>query len=371
MRFARPLRLLALLAAALMLFACDSAPSGTPTAAGVPPTSAPTLAPATETPTAVPVAATAPATAPTAAPPTRAPTTVLPASTSAFTTVATTVPPTPARPLTIGGPGIGDGQFSKPSGIAVTADAVYVADSDAARIQKFTLGGQFVWKAGTLGAEPGQLNAPGGIVVYNNLLYVADARNRRVSLFRADSGAFVRTIGVGGSDFDQLQSPSAVALDAEGKLFVADRSNFRVQVYDREEKPLRMSGSGGGKEGQFGELGSNGVAISAANTLYATDTANDRIMTFEFSGKYLSIFGGAGNTPGKLRRPLGLTIDKQGRLVVADTGNQRLSIFGADGSFIAVRQSPELEEPMYVATGPDGALYVTDSKRARVVILAP
>jgi len=215
------------------------------------------------------------------------------------------------------------------------------------------------------------LNAPGGIVVFNNLVYVADGRNQRVSVFRADTGAFVRTIGMGGNDLDQLQFAAAVALDGEGKLFVADRSNFRVQVYGRDENPLRMSGSGGGKEGQFGELGPNGLAVSAANTLYVSDTANDRMMVFEFSGKYLSLFGGNGSAPGKLRRPLGVTIDRQGRIVVADAGNQRISIFGADGSFIAVRQSPELEEPAYVAAGPDNALYVTDSKRGRVVVLAP
>src|SRR5262249_44031229 len=143
------------------------------------------------------------------------------------------------------------------------------------------------------------------------------------------------------------------------KIFVGDRGNFRVQVYDRNEAPLRMVGSGGGREGQFGPLGAGGVVVDSADLLYASDTSNDRILVFDFRGKYFRAFGGSGSEPGKLRQPNGLAVDRLGRILVADTRNKRVAIFNADGTFVENKGVGELAEPTHVATDASGALYVT------------
>jgi sugar lactone lactonase YvrE len=265
--------------------------------------------------------------------------------------------------------GAGDGEFNNPTGIVVTADMIYVADRDNHRIQKFTRQGAFLWKVGTQGSGNGQLNMPYGVAVYNNNLYVADRDNRRVAVFNATSGAWVKSIGVGGTDVNQLLAPTAIAFDAIGKMFVSDRANKRVQVYERDENPLRMVGNGGGKPEEFGAFGAGGAVVDTKDSIYASDTSNDRIMMFDFSGKFVKAFGGTGNGPGKLQVPLGVTVDRTGRILVADSGNKRVASFNPDGSFVENKASPDLEAPAYIAVSPDGMIYVTDTKNHRVVVV--
>ena len=62
-------------------------------------------------------------------------------------------------------------------------------------MQRFTLKGEFVWKAGSPGSNHGQLSVPSGIAVVNKLLYVADTGNKRISVFNADTGSFVPVFG--------------------------------------------------------------------------------------------------------------------------------------------------------------------------------
>jgi outer membrane protein assembly factor BamB len=296
--------------------------------------------------------------------------------TAAITTAATTTPtvvvrPTatpPARVFTFGKLGTGNGELSNPTGIAVSSEGIFVVERDNNRVQRFTLQGQFVWKAGTGGNGTAQLSSPSGAALFNNLVYVADTNNGRVAIF-STNGAFVRNIGVSGDDVNQLRAPVGVALDAVGKLFVADRANRRAQVYETDDEPLRMSGAGTGQEGTFGAFGAGGVIVDAKDSLYASDTSNDRILAFDFRGKYLFAFGGTGSENGKLLKPLGLALDKNGRILVADSGNRRIAIFAPDGKFIENKTADELGEPSAVAVDANDVMYVTDSKNHRVVVI--
>jgi len=91
--------------------------------------------------------------------------------------------PTPLpRVIAFGHYGSASGELAAPSGVAVTSDAVFVAERDNHRVQRFTLQGQFVWQAGSAGSAPGQLSSPTGIAAFNGLLYVADTNNHRIQV---------------------------------------------------------------------------------------------------------------------------------------------------------------------------------------------
>ena len=114
-------------------------------------------------------------------------------------------------------------------------------------------------KAGVAGAAAGQLNIPIALVFdAAGTLYVADGPNNRISAFNAQ-GAFQRAfgfdvdpgggagfevcttscqIGVAGGGVGQLSSPGGVAVDCRGAVYVADRSNGRVQRYGEPGTPL-------------------------------------------------------------------------------------------------------------------------------------
>jgi sugar lactone lactonase YvrE len=294
--------------------------------------------------------------------PTSAPTAVPTATTRPASTT------TPA-PHTIGRGGAGNGEFAYPTGIVVTANAIYVADRDNGRVQRLTLQGEFVWKTGTPGSSLGQLSVPSGIAVFNKILYVADTGNKRVSVFNAETGAFVRVFGEQGTDYNQLAGPYGIALDSAGHVFVSDKGNFRIQVYDTNDSPLRMSGSGGGAQGNFSGVGPAGIVVDTNDTLFVADTSRDLIDMFDVRGKYIGLFGGSGTSPGRLKAPVGVAVDKQGRIIVADRDNMRVSIFGPDGRFIGVKLAGETAEPTFVAVDAAGVIYVTDVKNNRVVIL--
>jgi len=81
--------------------------------------------------------------------------------------------------------GTGDGQFNKPTGIAIASDgSAYVVDMSNNRIQYFTPTGTFIGKWGSQGSGDGQFIYPSGIAIApNGYLYVADSYNHRVQYF--------------------------------------------------------------------------------------------------------------------------------------------------------------------------------------------
>tara|TARA_B100000929_G_scaffold111178_1_gene88075 strand:- start:482 stop:1477 length:996 start_codon:yes stop_codon:yes gene_type:complete len=134
---------------------------------------------------------------------------------------------------TMGGPGNGEIQFDRPSGITLDSNNnVYIADTLNHRIQKFSPDLEFTQSWGEFGDAHGLLNAPWGICTDNdNFIYVSDHKNHRVQKFDSD-GVFIMSIGEFGSSASNLDHPSDVSVDQSGDIYVADWVNNRVQIYD-------------------------------------------------------------------------------------------------------------------------------------------
>jgi len=113
--------------------------------------------------------------------------------------------------------GIGGVRFD--SGIALDASGnIYVADSVAHRIAKYTPAGDLGWVSGRLGEAPGEFKAPTGIAVDQaGSLYVADAGNRRVQKLDSD-GDFISGRSTSAEGY-----PSWIAVDEKDRLYVLDR----------------------------------------------------------------------------------------------------------------------------------------------------
>ena len=79
--------------------------------------------------------------------------------------------------------GAGDGEFNRPSGLALTHDDALGSDTRNHRIQKFTLDGKYLGQFGSFGNGPGQLNMPWGLGLdTDGNVYVADWRNSHVAI---------------------------------------------------------------------------------------------------------------------------------------------------------------------------------------------
>ncbi len=190
-------------------------------------------------------------------------------------------------------------------------------------------------------------------------------------------------LGAAGTEPGQFQSPRAVAVAADGSLYVVDSMNDRIQHLSQDGKVLQVWGTradtsqGEAPGGTFNEPW--GIAVAPDGSVYVADTWNYRIQKFTAEGKFVSMwgfFGQAADAPEAFYGPRGVAVDTQGRVYVADTGNKRIVVFGPDGEYITQFGTPgmglgQLDEPVAVALDAAGNVYVTDTWNQRVQVFAP
>lgn len=240
-----------------------------------------------------------------------------------------------------GGNGDAQGQFASPYGIAVSSSGwVYVADSDNHRIQVFDADGVFQAEFGAYGTGDGAFRSPRGIDFdTTGALYVVDSLNDRVQKFTVNETnktfTFTSKFGASGTGDGQFVQPYDLAVDrANGKVYVADTLNHRLQVFTTAGAFVKVIGTGRGSGlGQFNYP--SGVAVDSAGNLYVADTYNNRVVKYSASGSPMAFYGGAGTGNGQFSSPRGVDINSQGDIIVADTGNHRIQKLAAGGSFLA------------------------------------
>jgi DNA-binding beta-propeller fold protein YncE len=236
----------------------------------------------------------------------------------------------------------GSGQFplSQPVGVAFDDQArLFVSDSYQGLVVVFSPQGTPVAAFGK-----GVLARPGGMAVdiTRHRIYVTDAKLNRVFVFDTSSFAQVRTIGAEtagtGKEFPGgvFSGVSNVAVDAEGRVYVTDTFNCRIQVFDADGAFLRSLGSQGTRPGSF--IRPKGIAIDREGHLYVADAAFNNFQVLNPDGKPLMFVGAAGEQPGQFVLPTGMAIDSQDRIYVTEQGldGGRLQIF----QYLAQTQAP-------------------------------
>jgi sugar lactone lactonase YvrE len=147
----------------------------------------------------------------------------------------------------------GGGMLLFPHGIYVDREGnVWVTDGQGKdgkghQVFKFSPDGKVLMtlgKAGVAGDGPDTFNQPSDVIVAaNGDIFVADGHggntNARVVKFSKD-GKFVKTWGKKGTAPGEFDTPHALAFDSKGRLFVGDRGNNRIQIFDQHGKFLEQ-----------------------------------------------------------------------------------------------------------------------------------
>ncbi len=123
-----------------------------------------------------------------------------------------------------------------------------------------------------------------------------------------------------------------------------------------------------------GELDSPvGIAVDGNGNILVADTNNGRIEKFSPTGNFLTSLGSKGTGQGQLGAPNGIAIDRPGNIYVADASNHRVQKLAPDGTFIAEWKGPDagFYGPRRIAIGPDDSIYVVDQGRTRIVKFRP
>jgi uncharacterized protein (TIGR03663 family) len=249
-----------------------------------------------------------------------------------------------------------------------------------------------VW--GEVGTGPGQFNHPRGVAVGpDGNVYVVDSDNHRVQVFDAE-GTFLHqwgsncnlATGLGCLDPDdsgpletgdgQFQEPWGIAVGADGRVYVADTWNHRIQVFDADGTFLTKWGTYGQTEdASWLFYGPRDVAVDAAGQVFVTDTGNKRVMVFDPNGTYLAQWGRGGAEPGQFEEPVGIAVDATGMVYVADTWNQRVQVFDSQGTFlrqwtVEAWYGESVVNKPYLALDGQGRVYVTDPEGYRVAVFS-
>jgi DNA-binding beta-propeller fold protein YncE len=142
--------------------------------------------------------------------------------------------------------------------------------------------------------------------------------NSRVAEF-TKAGQYVKQWGAKGTGDSEFNIVHDVVLDSRGRLYVADRENMRIQIFDQEGKFL-------GKWTGFGAAW--GLAYAASeNAIYVADGRNDRVVKLNMEGQVIGTLGEHGTTPGKFHYPHSIALDRTGAIYVAEVRNWRVQKF--------------------------------------------
>jgi sugar lactone lactonase YvrE len=263
-----------------------------------------------------------------------------------------------------GGPATEASLFS-PSGLSLDGSGnLYIADRRNHRIRKVTVAtGTITTVAGT--GTPGPAG-DGGAATAASLtfpvdvaldgsgnLYIADRSNARIRKVIAATGIIATVAGIGTPGFSgdggpataaSLNSPTGVALDGSGDLFIADSSNNRIRKV-AGSTGIITTVAGNGTRGFSGDGGPSTaaslndpdyVALDETGNLYIADTGNNRIRKVSAATGTITTVAGNGvegfsgdrgpATEASLGLPGGLAVDGSGSLYFADTNNQRIRV---------------------------------------------
>ena len=248
-------------------------------------------------------------------------------------------------------------QFSSPNAVALDSKGnLYIADTGNQRIRMIsgstvtTIAG-----TGTVGYSPdgttataATLNSPSGLAFDSKgNLYIADTGN---NVIRKIAGSTITTVagiqgqggGYGGdlgpATSANLNGPTAIAFDSGGNLYIADNGSSLVRKVDTATVPIITSYLGSGATDK--RLSSpNGLWFDAGGALYIADSGNQRVAKYvaptlsNFAGNLTAGFKGDGGPAisAQLNKPVGVTVDAAGNIYVTDTNNSRIRKITADG----------------------------------------
>ena len=300
--------------------------------------------------------------------------------------------------------GVGTGANS--STITVTTSAPVVV---ATPLIVTTLAGQPLTRGSIDGTgSAARFYYPSGVAADSaGNIYLADTDNHTIRKIVASTGAVTTFAGQAGSSGSadgtgsaaRFNSPSGVAVDGAGNVYVADTLNNTLRRVSAAGAVSTLAGQAGvsgsvdgtGTAARF--FGPQGIAIDAGSNLYLADTNNHTIRKFVPSTGVVTTLAGLSGISGstddlgsaaRFNYPSGVTVDGAGNLYVADTDNHTIRAIsssgqvttlaglagfsgGADGTGSAAR----FNSPSDIAVDSAGNVYVADTENSTIRQVVP
>jgi sugar lactone lactonase YvrE len=217
------------------------------------------------------------------------------------------------------------GSLSRPYGLFVdNNDRLYITDSGAYRVTIIDLRSSVVKNIFRAGKTA--LLSPIGVVALDEKIFISDSLLKKVFIVNSDGDL----IGEFAGNFER---PTSMALDRERRLvYVSDTPAHTIYRYDTEGKRLGSVGVSGTKEGELNFP--THLWVDGDGRLYVTDLMNFRVQVFSRNGVFESEFGTLGDAYGDLDKPKGLATDSEGNIYVVDSIKDMVKIFNRKGQLL-------------------------------------
>ena len=264
--------------------------------------------------------------------------------------------------------GVGKGQFTWPSAIAVGPDnRVYVADEHLNKIMIFDAGGEFIDEWGTGGRMPGELDTPSGLAINaEGDLLVSDTYNHRVQVFTT-KGALLRTFGTEGSGDGELNMPWRLSVGPDRNVYVADWGNDRICVFTQGGGFVASHGESGMGDGQLTKPAD--VVADASGRVYVCDWGNERVQVLDERGQFLQLTLGESTISPWAQNFLDVNVEERDARARADLDKLDIDLPDPnDRHVVSAHVERYFWAPMALSISPDNRLFVTESNRHRIQI---
>ena len=278
--------------------------------------------------------------------------------------------------------GVISGGLKQPEDVSVDAVGnLWVSDTYNDRVLEYSI--SFPARQTILPQYVGDLIGPGLADMYpvdiahtSTDYYVLDpGRYRIVEVDRTTGAIVAQSVGTQGNSPGQIGDARALAVDAEGRVWVADTANNRVEEFDSTlQKPGTVFGGTGTGPGQFQldygiAIGQGQIAGNPAEVIYVSD-GTGRVQKFDMIGIHIGTF-----TAFDLSQPRQMAIDPAtDNVFVVNAGKSMVDVFDPLGNELRTIGSPGtgpgqfLNEPRGVFVTDDGHVYVTDSGGSRIEV---
>ncbi|XP_066270089.1 tripartite motif-containing protein 3-like [Branchiostoma lanceolatum] len=283
-------------------------------------------------------------------------------------------PVVPIQRLEFGERGSEPGQLTGPTGVTVSEEGeIFVSDGENGRIQVFTLQGTFVRQFPTVtpGGEqmyPGDvaMDGEGNLWVVGNtiesVLYMVqyDQQGRVLRKFDQQETGQIRGVAVD-TRRNHILITKTTGDNGDEDANNEDNSQGEVQVFRPDGTLVRTVGQ------QQGVKYPVRITGDREGNLIVSDTGNHCVYVYNEEGQFLYKFGGEGSGEGQLLGPMGICTDRAGNIIVADRWNCRVEMFDKTGKFLK-HITTDMDGPVAVAMTPQGQLVVTDIEDMTVTI---
>ncbi len=265
----------------------------------------------------------------------------------------------------------------QPSDLAIgPGGELYLVDGVNNRIVVTTAEGAPRFAFGKSGSKPGEFRYPLGIdISRDGRVFVADTGNHRIQVF-TPKGDFLYMFPVKTASGEKPADPvDVLALDRKQYLYVSDNDNHKIKVHKQDGAFVFEWGGFGEERGRFRYPGI--LAANEYNQIFVVDVLNTRIQEFDPDGNFIAEIGAWGVSPGQLFKPKGVAIDKAGRVFISDSFMGCLQVFTDLGGFSGVLcengTKREFTTPVGLAFDSKNRLYVVEMRanRIRKVNVAP